>query len=364
MEWFNFTKISDIELYHDIPNSANEPKVKGFFIALMVKPDLNLPDPSNFDNNVHNVNGDEFRVYNLGVQQKRIFRGIINKHIYNNLTHENSFNYFSSIISNRIESISYPDIGSNSEDTLVTLDKAIFKLPVTETGTSGMTFVMKLRENEGLDCLRMMTTWHKYIHAITKGNIYPKNEYLDYNIIDYKASLYILHLKPDFKTITMCTKYTGIYPTNIPVSSFSEDLSTIQDVSIDIEFTYDKFELMHEDLIKEINLLCSGGTISKKRLEFASDYTIQKESPFKNNKLIKRMKNSPFYFVDFNGLTQMLADKISIDKQPASLFGQQIQSKYGSMLFPAAYNLEQIELSSGRSILSGMQDKKFIEERK
>lgn len=366
MDWFNFTKSVNVDLYHDSNTPSNEPKMKGYFIALLVKPDLNLPDPSLFAKAGHNIDtGSKFRNYNVNVQHGKLFRGIMNELVYNNLTH-NSTNHFSSIIANRIESISYPDIGSNSEDTLVTLDKAIFKLPVTETGSSGMTFVMKLRENEGLDCLRMMTTWHRYIHAITKGNIYPKNEYLDFNIIDYKGSLYILHLKPDFRTITMCTKYTGIYPTNIPVSAFSEELNSVQDVSLDVEFTYDKFELIHEDLIKEINLLSTGVKITREILRNSSDYTLQtRTSPFKGIKLIDKIKDTPFYHIDLNGLNRLVLGKsFDISKHPASLFGHINHDKNGSTLLPAARNIEQIDLSSGRNILGTYGDKKYIESRK
>lgn len=342
---FNFTKNSYIELYHDNRKSENDPKIKGFFIVLMVKPDLNL---GNYENMVlnKNITDSNYASYSQDAQVGKMFKGIINPYIISNLTH-NSGSYFSSIISNRIESISYPDVGSNSEDTITTLDKAIFKLPITETGTSGMTFQMRLRENEAHDVTRMITVWHKYMHGVTKGNLSPKNEYSEYSIIDYKASLYILHLKPDFRTITMWAKYTGIYPNNIPLSAFSEDISQVADVAIDVEFSYDKFEWMNEDLLKEINLLTSNKAITKETMEKMSPSDISKESI----PLITKIKQSPFYFIDLNGIFDYINSNGSVTPSlsAARSFGTTYKEGKGTF-FAAPLTTEMVNLSTSNSI--------------
>lgn len=337
---FNFTKSSYLDIYHDTITPANDPRVKGFFVCLMVKPDLNINFDFNLVKNLTNPLG-----YSHIDQLNKLFKGMINPYIISNLT-QSAGNYFSQIISNKVESVSYPDVGSNSEDVLVTLDKNIFKLPVTETGVSGMSFSLRLRENEAHDVLRMMTVWHKYIHAVTRGNISPKQEYLDYNIIDYKGSMYVIHLKPDFRTITMWSKYTGIYPSSIPVSTLSEDISQIEDVTLNVEFSYDKFEVLNEDLLREINLLTSGEVISRLSMQQPNGAAYLKSK----NPLIYKIENSPFYQFDLNGLKLFIGSPtIPVCDQAASLFGNRAGDEK-NMLFAAPLTTEMIDVSTGYSI--------------
>lgn len=342
---FNFTKNSYIDLYHDNNKSENDPKIKGFFIVLMVKPDLNLGDYDTLILN-KNITDSNYASYSQNAQLGKMFKGLINPFILSNLTHSSS-SYFSPIISNRVESVSYPDVGSNSEDTITTLDKAIFKLPITETGTSGMTFQMRLRENEAHDVTRMISVWHKYMHGVTKGNLSPKNEYSEYSIIDYKASLYIIHLKPDFRTITMWSKYTGIYPNNIPLSTFSEDISQVADVAIDVEFSYDKFEWMNEDLLKEINLLTSNKAITKETMEKMSPSEISEQSV----PLITKIKSSPFYFIDLNGIFDYINSNGSVTPSlsAARNFGNSYNEGNGYS-FAAPLTTEMVSLATSNSL--------------
>lgn len=354
---FNFTKNSYIDTYLDASDThqlgLEEPKIKGFFVTLLVKPDLNLmlSDEEMKDQRTNTKVADSYGLeYSEKLWHLKLFKGLLNPYIKDNLTHQGGL-YFSPIIANKSESISYPDLGSNSEETLTTLDKGIFKLPVTETGFSGMTFSLRLRENEALDSLRMISAWHKYIHAVTRGNIRPKNDYIEYNIIDYKASLYVLHLKPDFKTITMWSKFTGIYPVNVPLSAFSEEISQLQDISIDIEFSYDKFEWLDEDLLKEINLLTSGIPISREQMSQNPDgiAELMKKSSVVMP-LIQKITGTPFYQLDFNGLQHRLSGKaITLGRQPVGFFGASEHEK-GAAYFPAPLNTEMIDASTSFSI--------------
>lgn len=354
---FNFTKNSYIDTYLDATNKhqlgLEEPKIKGFFVTLLVKPDLNLilSDEEMSDQRSNSRIANSYGLeYSEKMWHLKLFKGLLNPYIKDNLTHQGGL-YFSPIIANKSESISYPDLGSNSEETLTTLDKGIFKLPVTETGFSGMSFSLRLRENEALDALRMISVWHKYIHAVTRGNIRPDDDYVEYNIIDYKASLYVLHLKPDFKTITMWSKFTGIYPVNVPLSAFSEEISQLQDISIDIEFSYDKFEWLDEDLLKEINLLTSGVPVT--RANIAQNPKGIAELMKKSNikmPLIQKINGTPFYQLDFNGLQHRLSGKaVTLGQQPVGLFGASEHAK-GAAYFPAPLNTEMINASTSFSI--------------
>lgn len=387
--YYNLTRVNQVDLSPKYDNniiSTNEPKIKGYFVALLVKPDLNLwwegLDDYNIGNNINQYNRQTYTpggksyirtakdASRANITKRKLFSGLITEPVMENLVHNEvgnksgdwkigPTNYFSTIFANRVESVSYPDLSSNSEDTLVTLDKQIYKLPITEVGNSGMTFNVRLRETEGLESLRMLYIWHKYIHAVGRGNISPRGEHVYHSIIDYKAALYVLHLKPDFQTITMWTKYTGVYPTNIPVSIFSEDISAIQDVTIDVEFSYDRFELLNEDLLKELNLITSGADIFKNRLYskeakkaqiqgiHTQDTTIDgtlADNQVNNLKskyepLIWKITDTPYYRIDFNRLDAILNNRPIYD-----IFGNKIDSK--DFHFAAPLNFEMANLQS------------------
>lgn len=297
-ESFNFTRIPRIEEYNDSIEPAADPKVKGFFVLLMVKPNLNLKrSMQSLIDNKRNILPGQETTYSDHTQAAKLFRGALNPYIMENLTHSYG-SYFSSIISKKAISVSYPDIGSNSEEILSTIDRSMYKLPITETGHSGGNFQISFRENEAMDVLRMISVWHKYIHAITRGNISPSIYSVKYSIIDYKASLYIIHLKPDFKTITMWSKYTGIYPNNVPLSAMSEDITSVSDVTLNVDFSYDKFEWMNEDILRELNLLTLNANIDVTTLTTTNLQPLANATPT----LIKKIKNSPFYHIDLNGL--------------------------------------------------------------
>lgn len=348
---FNLTKSAYVDLANDVDKGFEEPKLKGYFVCLMVKPDLNLLSPSYFNSAGPSATPDGENSYAPHMHQARLLKGLINETVYQNLVHNPFPLQISDIVANKCESISYPDIGNTSEDTALSLDKASFKLPVGETGSNGATFSMRFRENEALDCLRMMSAWHKYIQGVSKGYFRAKEMYVESKIIDYKASLYVLHLKPDFKTITMFSKYTGIYPTNIPISAFSEEISQIQDVTFDIEFSYDKFEWLNEDILKEINLLFDR-TVG---FPFLGQKIVIKQAP-----LITRIKGTPFYYVDFNGLHQRLsANQMEISSLPQSKLGAKFvksndKNRQHKIYFPAAHNLHMIDYNTDLSISLGM----------
>ena len=349
---FNLTKVGYVDIQNDLPGGIEDPKIKGYFVCLMVKPDLNIMHPSNFASKYYSAGKGNENEYSEKTMQAKYLKGLINETVWQNLVHGQFALQISDIVANKCESVSYPDIGNTSEDTSLSLDKASFKLPVGETGTNGMTFSMRFRENEALDCLRMMSAWHRYIQGVTKGTMRPKSEYISNKVIDYKASLYVLHLKPDFKTITMFSKYTGIYPNNIPLSAFSEEVSQVQDVTFDVEFSYDKFEWLNEDILKEINLLF------EMQFNFANSKTVE-AFKFTNAPLIRRINDSPFYYVDFNGLKDRLGSKtaISFDELPQRKLGLSFTEidEHGrpNAYFPAPLNSMMVDVNTKYS-LSGV----------
>jgi hypothetical protein len=88
---------------------------------------------------------------------------------------------------------------------------------------------------------------------VTRGIIHPLKEHIDNMIIDYKGSVYFFILKPDLSTIELYGKYTGIYPANLPLSSFNEEITSVTDVASDYEFNYDFLEFYDSKIIEEFN---------------------------------------------------------------------------------------------------------------
>ena len=63
--------------------------------------------------------------------------------------------------------------------------------------------------------------WVDYISKVFRGEFIPKRDYITSRILDYACSVYVVICGPDGESILFWTKYTGVFPTNIPSSAFN-----------------------------------------------------------------------------------------------------------------------------------------------
>jgi len=269
--------ITDFNIYknttYEIDNSIQgygDPKVKGYFLVFIVKPDIN------FEAN------------------KKFFEGLRDNNI-DSIFSENNANLFIKPLTNLCEGYSLIDYTTNTEVYLQNLVSEKSMQPMSFNGTSGGVFNIKFRELSGLLVSKIVKVWYNYIKAVTRGDIKPRDAHIRNNVIDYKSSAYMFAFKPDFKSIEYYAKFTGIYPNNFPTSVFSEELTQFNDVVLDIEFSYDRFDFLESDIIEEFNSITGGKYITKSNSYYEFSNTFFKE----------RLK-------DVSGLSSILDGKTSI----------------------------------------------------
>ena len=83
---------------------------------------------------------------------------------------------------------------------------------------------------------RLHHLWMEYMRYVTRGKISPKKVYIHNHELDYATTLYYFLVAEDGGTILYANKYTGVFPTNTPDSSFS--YSTGDDIRLSYDITY------------------------------------------------------------------------------------------------------------------------------
>jgi hypothetical protein len=233
---FNPTKSIIYENSHNYEGEL-DPKIKGFFLVFFMYPAMNFSQKGYSEPNTK--------------KEVERFISILTPNVFNKF--EVGVSIMEPSLSNDCESITFPDLSITSEATNTTLQQDKYMMPLVFGNESGATFTNKFRGRSGFQTFRLISAWYYYMKKVTRGIIHPLKEHIDNMIIDYKGSVYFFILKPDLSTIELYGKYTGIYPANLPLSSFNEEITSVTDVASDYEFNYDFLEFYDSKIIEEFN---------------------------------------------------------------------------------------------------------------
>lgn len=83
------------------------------------------------------------------------------------------------------------------------------------------TFSISYTDDRDIHLYKLHSTWVEYIDLVKKGAIKPRIHYIYNRMLDYASSLYYFLVAEDGERIIYAAKYTGVFPTNIPHSTFS-----------------------------------------------------------------------------------------------------------------------------------------------
>lgn len=137
-----------------------------------------------------------------------------------------------------------------------------FRMPYGQTNKDGrISGQLSITYNETADLLvsSLHNVWLNYIDACKLG--YIQREIADMAILDYAASVYFLVTKPDGRTLSYWSKFTGVFPTSVPwssVASFTKGDFSMPDVSINYTFAYR--EEMTIPILQDIQQLGTNST--------------------------------------------------------------------------------------------------------
>lgn len=227
--------------------------------VFFVRPICNLLNPSGGPNEQCILNPTTKYVYNLTPE----CIDYISR--YSRYSEHEFIPYFTS----RVESIQSSDVTLAT----ATMEQPYtgYKLPYainTFDSLTGGTFDVTFREDKELRITNTHRAWVEYINSVSYGFMCAENRsraaidnnepfsvingmsnIIGGNIIDYMGSVYTIVCQPDGSEIVWFDKYTGIFPTNIPDSSFSFNRGGNQDNKISITYAYFHHGAMNPEIL-------------------------------------------------------------------------------------------------------------------
>ena len=108
---------------------------------------------------------------------------------------------------------------------------------------SGTSMSLTFRETKHMEVTRLFDAWVKYIDGINLGYYSPRGKYVNSKItngaviLDYATSIYQIGVLPDGAEIVFFHKTTGLYPTEVPISSWAHDGRPQENNQISITFS-------------------------------------------------------------------------------------------------------------------------------
>lgn len=142
----------------------------------------------------------------------------------------------------------------------------------------GGTFSINFNETRNMDVTVFHKIWVDYIEGIRRGVLVPstdsirsfnKSNVKNNGYIDYMNSAYYFLLDADGKTIKYYAKYTGVFPTSVPYSSFNWEIGSSNLKKVTINYQYNYKEDMNPEILREFNYVMSSS--SYKGLDKISD---------------------------------------------------------------------------------------------
>jgi len=127
-------------------------------------------------------------------------------------------------------------------------------------------------ESKNLLMTCLHKTWIDYIAGVRSGLILPTMISRNEKIIDYAASVYFILTDIDGFTIRYWTKYTGLFPTSLPYSTFSwkKDDNSIRSVSVNYDYSF-KEDLNPEILLWDFNRVSGVACTTSGNGSYAND---------------------------------------------------------------------------------------------
>lgn len=192
------------------------------------RPDLNLlHNPNTLLNSSHTSTGLPENMLQSDIAGDPFFSYVFarNPNIIRNLTQNNSLTSkhpFNLFLGNTAQSFEVADEAIKTEE--VGENFVGYKVSYGKNNHGSLTagsFTVNYTDDRNLTIYNTHKVWVEYISQIFKGQIRPKEDYIQNRIIDYACSVYYFVTAENDEDIIFGHKYTGVYPTNVPASDMS-----------------------------------------------------------------------------------------------------------------------------------------------
>lgn len=164
--------------------------------------------------------------------------------------------YFMPIFTNLVRNDDLIDVTLANITAFNTRSGYFLNLPGKKVASeAASTLSLSLSETANSDVTKILTLWVNYINNIVNGTFNANPVMINNNIIDYMSSIYVFIVGMDGKTISNYCRYTGCYPTTIPLSASSVQKGNFSPVEINVSFNYSLFEANNPKILEDFNAL-------------------------------------------------------------------------------------------------------------
>jgi len=116
-------------------------------------------------------------------------------------------------------------------------------------------FDITYTDDSNLNVYKIHKAWVEYISRVYRGEFDVKRSSITSHTLDYACSVYYFLCGPDGETILFWSKYTGVFPTNIPSNAFAWTKGNIVKMpEYAIQYEYSWKEDMSPTSLAEFNL--------------------------------------------------------------------------------------------------------------
>ena len=236
---------------------------KGFAHVFFTRPDCNILTESNKLTSKVSKDANFLYAYN--------HRPSLLKNLCQGVGNKNHFNLF---LSNKAQSFSLSDenITTDTYGTTFKKNGVSFGRHSIASRANG-NFDITYTDNRDLDVFHFHKLWTDYISNVYTGKWTPKLKYLYNRIIDYACSVYYILTAEDGETIIFWSKYYGVFPENIPSSSYSWAKGNIITApELNIRYQYSFKEDFNPLSLIEFNINSLNGKLTSGNLNYAPTY--------------------------------------------------------------------------------------------
>lgn len=148
-------------------------------------------------------------------------------------------------LTGRVESLQQPDFSIKNYN--LTQPYTRYSIPYAASAIESQTggsFDITFRDDGQFSVRKLFYAWIYYMDGVMRNKFKPKDKYILYNAFDYATSVYDIMVDATGENIIWWSKYTGCFPTSVPISDLSFNKGSAPDSKVSIPFVY----YYHEDL--------------------------------------------------------------------------------------------------------------------
>lgn len=177
----------------------------------------------------------------------------MNPEILHMLTSEYSSDHdFIPYLQGRTVSLQEVDYQIKTSDFTVPFFSYKYTYPtVTNESRTGGSIDVTFREDDQMRIMKLFQFWVYYMDAVNKDKLKVSSEHKKRNAFDYMCSIYHIICDPTSEWVLFWSKYTGCYPTSVPISNLSFSLGDRIDNKVSITFNYMRAETLDPAILND-----------------------------------------------------------------------------------------------------------------